>query len=315
MSALTAATKKADGKTGLINASFRREIPLYIMILPSALLLLIFAYGPMGGIFIAFQKYLPGKGILRSDWVGLENFRQLLNIPDVFGVLWNTVFIAVMKIAAGLVVPVTVALLLNEVQSKAFKRSVQTLIYLPYFLSWVILSGILVDILSPSKGILNRTLGIFGLPSVYFLGDPTVFPYTMVFSDLWKNFGFGTIVYLAALTGIDPQLYEAAIVDGASRWKQTVHITLPGILNIVILMTVLSLGNILNAGFDQIFNLYSPQVYKTGDIIDTLIFRTGMTNRQYGLSTAMGLLKSLVATALIILSYRLADKAAGYRIF
>lgn len=312
---LTSATQKPNGRPGFLNARFRREIPLYIMILPSALLLLIFAYGPMGGILIAFQKYLPGKGILRSDWVGLANFRHLLDIPGVFDVLWNTVFIAVMKILVGLILPVTVALLLNEVRSKAFKRSVQTLIYLPYFLSWVILSGILVDILSPSKGIFNRALGLVGLEPVYFLGDAGVFPFTMVFSDLWKNFGFGTIVYLAALTGIDPNLYEAAIVDGASRWKQTVHITLPGILNIVILMTVLSLGNILNAGFDQIFNLYSPQVYKTGDILDTLIYRTGMLNNQYGLSTAMGLLKSLVATALIILSYRLADKVAGYRIF
>lgn len=309
------ATKPRVKTRGLFSARFRREIPLYIMILPSAVLLLIFAYGPMGGILMAFQKYLPGLGILRSKWVGLANFRYLLDYPGIFAVLWNTVFIAVMKILVGLVVPVSVALLLNELQSKFIKRTVQTLIYLPYFLSWVILAGILVDILSPSKGIVNQALGLFGVPPVYFLGDKTVFPYAMVFSDLWKNFGFGTIVYLAALTGIDPTLYEASIVDGAGRWKQTVHVTLPGILPIVVLMTVLSLGNILNAGFEQIFNLYSIQVYDTGDIIDTLVYRMGMLNYQYGVATAMGLFKSLVSAGLIVLSYWLADRVARYRIF
>lgn len=315
MASLHIATKPRVKTSGLFSVRFRREIPLYIMILPSAVLLLVFAYGPMGGILMAFQKYLPGLGILRSKWVGLANFRYLLDYPGIFAVLWNTVFIAVMKILVGLIVPVTVALLLNELQSKFIKRTVQTLIYLPYFLSWVILAGILVDILSPSKGIVNQVLGLFGISSVYFLGDKMVFPYTMVFSDLWKNFGFGTIVYLAALTGIDPTLYEASIVDGAGRWKQTVHVTLPGILPIVVLMTVLSLGNILNAGFEQIFNLYSIQVYDTGDIIDTLVYRMGMLNYQYGVATAMGLFKSLVSAGLIVLSYWLADRVARYRIF
>lgn len=315
LGSLNASTGTKLNRTGFVSTRFRREIPLYIMILPSAVLLLIFAYGPMGGLLIAFQKYLPAKGILRSSWVGLANFRYLFNIPGIFEVMWNTVFIAVMKIIVGLVVPVGVALLLNELRCKPVKRGIQTLIYLPYFLSWVILSGILVDILSPSKGIVNHMIGLLGIQPVYFLGDQGIFPFTIVFSDLWKNFGFGTIIYLAALTGINPELYEAAIVDGASRWKQTIHVTLPGILPIVILMTVLSLGNVLNAGFEQVFNLYSPQVYKTGDILDTLIYRTGMDNRQYAVSTAMGLLKSIVASALIVLSYRLADKAANYKIF
>ena len=309
------ASKPRVKTRGLFSARFRREIPLYIMMLPTVVLLLVFAYGPMGGILMAFQKYLPGLGIMRSKWVGLANFRYLIDYPGILSVLWNTVFIAVMKILVGLVAPVTVALLLNELQSKFVKRTVQTLIYLPYFLSWVILSGILVDILSPSKGIVNQALGLLGVPPIYFLGDKTVFPYTMVFSDLWKNFGFGTIVYLAALTGIDPTLYEASIVDGAGRWKQTIHVTLPGILPIVVLMTVLSLGNILNAGFEQIFNLYSIQVYDTGDIIDTLVYRMGMLNYQYGVATAMGLFKSLVSAGLIVLSYWLADRVARYRIF
>ncbi len=315
MASLHMASKPRVKTRGLFSARFRREIPLYIMMLPTVVLLLVFAYGPMGGILMAFQKYLPGLGIMRSKWVGLANFRYLIDYPGILSVLWNTVFIAVMKILVGLVAPVTVALLLNELQSKFVKRTVQTLIYLPYFLSWVILSGILVDILSPSKGIVNQALGLLGVPPIYFLGDKTVFPYTMVFSDLWKNFGFGTIVYLAALTGIDPTLYEASIVDGAGRWKQTIHVTLPGILPIVVLMTVLSLGNILNAGFEQIFNLYSIQVYDTGDIIDTLVYRMGMLNYQYGVATAMGLFKSLVSAGLIVLSYWLADRVARYRIF
>ncbi len=315
MASLHMASKPRVKTRGLFSVRFRREIPLYIMMLPTVVLLLVFAYGPMGGILMAFQKYLPGLGIMRSKWVGLANFRYLIDYPGILSVLWNTVFIAVMKILVGLVAPVTVALLLNELQSKFVKRTVQTLIYLPYFLSWVILSGILVDILSPSKGIVNQALGLLGVPPIYFLGDKTVFPYTMVFSDLWKNFGFGTIVYLAALTGIDPTLYEASIVDGAGRWKQTIHVTLPGILPIVVLMTVLSLGNILNAGFEQIFNLYSIQVYDTGDIIDTLVYRMGMLNYQYGVATAMGLFKSLVSAGLIVLSYWLADRVARYRIF
>jgi putative aldouronate transport system permease protein len=312
---MIAATKQTIRRTGFLSARFRREIPLYIMILPTATLLVVFAYGPMGGILMAFEKYLPGLGILRSKWVGLANFKYLLDYPGIFSVLWNTLFIAVMKIAVGLVVPVTFALLLNEVRSKFTKRSIQTLVYLPYFLSWVILSGILVDILSPGKGIVNKALGLFCIKPVYFLGDKVIFPYAMVFTDLWKNFGFGTIVYLAALTGIDPELYEASIVDGAGRWKQTIHVTLPGIVPIVALMTVLSLGNILNAGFEQIFNLYSIQVYDTGDIIDTLVYRMGMLNYQYGVATAMGLFKSLVSAGLIVLSYWLAGRVAHYRIF
>jgi putative aldouronate transport system permease protein len=274
-----------------------------------------YAYGPMVGLAISFQRYNPIRGILRSAWIGLDNFRYVFNTPGVLQVVWNTVFIAVMKIAAGLAVPVTVALLLNEVRTRPFKRVVQTIVYLPHFLSWVILGGIMIDILSPSSGIVNRALGLLGIKPVFFLGDAGIFPYVLVVSDVWKGFGFGTVVYLAALTAIDPQLYEAAVVDGAGRWRQTLHITLPGIAPIVVLMAALSLGNVLNAGFEQVFALYSPQVYRTGDIIDTLVYRMGLVNNQYGPATAVGLLKSVVALGLITLSYRLADKLAGYRIF
>jgi putative aldouronate transport system permease protein len=213
------------------------------------------------------------------------------------------------------VVPVTVALMLNNVTSRLFKRTVQTVIYLPYFLSWIILAGILVDILSPSQGIVNQALGLVGIKPIFFLGDDKVFPWTMVVSDVWKSFGFGTIVYLAALTDIDPTLYEAAVMDGATRGQQTWFITLPGISGTIIMLSTLSLGNILNAGFDQIFNLYSPLVYRTGDIIDTLVYRTGILNNQYGVATAVGLLKSVVSLLLIGTAYKLAAKWADYRLF
>jgi putative aldouronate transport system permease protein len=293
----------------------RREAPLFVMLAPAIVLVLIYSYGPMVGIVIAFQRFLPGKGLFGSPWIGLDNFRFMLQMPTIGQVVWNTIFIAGMKIIAGIIVPVTVALMLNDVRSKPYKRSVQTIIYLPHFLSWVILSGILIDILSPSEGVVNLLISRVGLKTVFFLGDDRVFPFTLVVTDVWKSFGFGTIVYLAALTGIDPTLYEAAIADGAGRWQQTRHITLPGISSTIILLTTLSLGNILNAGFDQVFNLYSPLVYRTGDIIDTLVYRTGLVNNQYGVATAVGLLKSIVALLLIGTSYKLAQKAARYSIF
>ena len=294
---------------------FKQEIPFYIMLAPAVILVLIYAYTPMVGIVMAFQRVLPGKGIFGSPWIGWDNFLFVLRMPTFFQVLWNTIFIAGLKTIAGIVVPVTVALMLNNVTSSSFKRTVQTVIYLPHFLSWVILAGIFIDILSPSEGVVNKALGLAGIKPIFFLGDDKIFPWTMVVTDVWKSFGFGTIVYLAALTDIDPALYEAAVVDGASRWQQTLRITLPGISGTIIMLTTLSLGNILNAGFDQIFNLYSPLVYRTGDIIDTLVYRTGILNNQYGVATAVGLFKSVVSLLLIGIAYKLAAKFADYKIF
>ena len=292
-----------------------REIPLHLMLLPAVILTLIYSYAPLVGICMAFQKFNLGKGLFGSPWIGLDNFRYVLDMPDSIQVLWNTLFIAFFKIIGMIIVPVTFSLLLNEITSKTFKKSFQTLIYLPNFLSWVILSGILIDILSPSDGIVNQLLKAIGLPSIFFMGDTTWFPLTMIVSDIWKSFGFATVIYLAALTGIDPTLYESARVDGANRWQQTIHITLPGIQSIVILMTVLSLGNILNAGFEQIFIMYSPQVYHTGDIIDTFVYRLGIQQGQYAPATAVGLFKSVVSFFFIAAAYKLADKFANYRIF
>jgi putative aldouronate transport system permease protein len=291
------------------------ELPLYIMLAPAVILVLIYSYLPMAGIAMAFQRVLPGKGIFGSPWVGLGNFEFVFAMPTIFQVIWNTIRIAGLKAILGVFVPVTVALMLNNVTSRSFKRTVQTVVYLPHFLSWIIMAGILVDILSPSDGIVNRLLKLVGVTPIFFLGDYKVFPWTMVFTDVWKSFGFGTIIYLAALTDIDPTLYEAAVVDGATRWQQTLNITLPGIAGTIIMLSTLSLGNILNAGFDQIFNLYSPMVYSTGDIIDTLVYRTGIINNQYGIATAVGLLKSVVSLLLIGLAYKMAAKWADYRIF
>ena len=220
-----------------------------------------------------------------------------------------------MKIILGKIVPVIVALLLNEVHNRPFKRTVQTIVYFPHFLSWVILGGVLMDVLSPSSGIVNDVIKLLGGTPIYFLGNKHWFPYTMVITAVWKNFGYDTIVYLAALTNVDQALYEAAAIDGADRVKQTWHVTLPGILPIVTLMAVLNLGNILNAGFDQIFNLYSPSVYSTGDIIDTFVYRLGLEQAQFSVSTAVGLFKSVISIIMVSLSNYLAGRFANYRVF
>ncbi|MFS0726765.1 ABC transporter permease [Paenibacillus sp. 1P07SE] len=291
------------------------QLPLHLMLIPGLIAILIFSYIPMAGMVIAFQNFMPVRGLFGSEWIGLDNFRYMVQLPGFYQILWNTIFIATMKIIVGLIVPVTIAILLNEIRKEAYKRSIQTLIYLPYFLSWVILSGILIDILSPSRGAVNMVIDWLGMEKIFFLGDNRWFPYTLVISNEWKEFGFSTIVYLAAIAGINPALYEAAVVDGANRWKQTWHITLPGMTPIIVLMATLSIGNILNAGFEQVFNLYSPVVYESGDIIDTFVYRIGMIEAQYGLATAVGLLKSVVSLVLISVSYFLAYRFANYRIF
>lgn len=298
-------------KTG----KWRRELPLHILVFPSLVIVLIYCYIPMFGNVIAFQDFKPIKGFMGSEWTGLSNLEYVLEMPNTYRIIWNTVYIATMKIIMGNIVPIIIALLLNEIRKTIVKRSIQTLIYFPYFLSWVILAGILIDVLSLQHGIVNQVLGWFGIQPIYFLGDNRWFPITLVLTDTWKEFGFNTIVYLAALTSINPSLYEAAIIDGANRWKQTLYITLPGMIPIVVLMATLSLGNVLNAGFDQVFNLYSPQVYESGDILDTLIYRIGVSDAQYGPATAIGLLKSFVSFLLISVSYWLAYRFANYRIF
>ncbi|MCM3632477.1 MULTISPECIES: ABC transporter permease [Paenibacillus] len=286
------------------------------MILPGFIFILIFSYVPMAGIIIAFQKFIPAKRLFGDQkWIGFDNFKYVMSLPNFDNILWNTFYIASMKVILGLVVPITIALLLNEMKHILLKRSIQTAIYLPHFLSWVVLGGIFIDMLSPTDGLINTFLNKLGLESIFFLGDNKWFPYTMIITDTWKEFGYGTIIYLAALTGINPNLYEAAQIDGANRWKQTIHISIPGIRMVIVLLMVLSLGNLLNAGFDQIFNMYSPMVYESGDILDTFVYRIGLLDAQFGVATAVGLFKSVIALILVSSSYYFAYRFADYRIF
>lgn len=295
--------------------NFRREWPLHLMLLIPAVIAIIYYYIPMAGILIAFEDYRPSAGFFRSGWAGLDNFRLIFSMPGFPGAIRNTVVIAGAKIVLGILVPVTFSLLLNEIRSLKVKKTVQTVTYMPHFISWVLMAGILTDLLAPD-GLLNGLLLFFGAEKpVIFLADAGSFPVTVIVSHIWKEFGYGSVVYMAALAGVNPELYEAAAIDGAGRWKQTLHVTLPGIAPTVVLMTVLSIGNVLNAGFDQVFNLYTPVVYETGDIIDTYVYRMGFQNMQYSISTAAGLFKSVISATLIYVSYKVAYKTTGYRVF
>jgi len=298
-----------------IKWNLKRNWLLHVFLLPAVTIALIFNYGPMPGIILAFQDYKPWLGISGSPWVGWENFRMLVEFPDVRQVIYNTFVIASLKIIFQLIVPIIFALLLNEVKHMLLKRTVQTMVYLPHFLSWVILGGILLDFLSVEGGLVNRVLGVFGIGPIFFMGDNDWFRFTVIVSDVWKDFGFSAIIFLAALSGVNMDLYEAALMDGANRFQQTLYITIPSIIPITIVVATLSLGNILNAGFDQIFNLYNPLVYEKGDIIDTYVYRAGLLGGQFSFATAVGLFKSVVGLVLILIGYRLAYKYANYRIF
>lgn len=297
-----------------IAVKLRKQWMLHVMLIPSIILVFIFSYIPLYGIIIAFQKYNPALAF-HSPWVGLKNFEYVFSQPNFLRTIWNTLYIACFKILGGIVVPVFFALMLNEIIHSGWKRTFQTLIYLPNFLSWVIMAGIFIDILG-TDGIVNQVVKLFNHgQTVSFLGDPSVFPWTMIITDIWKGFGFGTVVYLAALTGIDPTLYESAMIDGARRWKQTLYITLPLLAPTIILMSVLALGNVMNAGFDQVFNMYSPIVYESGDIIDTYVYRLGIQQANYSVAAAVGLFKSAISCIMVGSSYFIAYRAANYRIF
>ncbi|MFC5467205.1 ABC transporter permease [Cohnella suwonensis] len=288
---------------------------LHFMVLPAALLVFVFCYVPMAGIVMAFQDYKAALGFTHSPWVGLKHFRYMFENDYFIHITWNTLLFAGSKIVLNLIIPFVFALLLNEVRKMGYKRAIQTLVYLPHFLSWVTLSGILIDVLAQT-GLVNQFLSnAFGIKPIFFLGDGAWFRLTIVFSDVWKEFGFNTIIFLAALAGINPSLYEAAEVDGASRWKQTLYITVPSLVPIAVVVATLALGNVLNANFDQVFNLYSPMIYRQGDIIDTFVYREGLLSGQFSFATAVGMFKSMISLVLIVISYRLANRFAGYRIF
>lgn len=268
----------------------------------------------MFGIVIAFQKFIPAKGIFGSQFVGLRYFRQMFSMSISWRIFRNTFVIAVWKIAMNMLVPITFSLLLNEIRHARLKRTAQTIIYLPHFLSWVVLAIPVMNIFA-YDGIINDIIRSFGGSPILFMSSNKWFRPILIITDVWKEFGFGTIVYLAAITGIDPTLYEAAVIDGAKRGQRMRYVTLPGMMPTIILLAARNLGNVLNAGFDQIFNLYSPVVYEVGDIIDTYVYRAGLLEMNYSLSTAVGLMKSVISIVLILTSNRLAYKYADYRIF
>ena len=284
------------------------------MLLPGMMILIAFSIIPMFGAVIAFEDFIPVKGILHSKWIGLDNFKYMFSLPDSMQVFKNTIIIALMKIFAGLIVPLIFSLLLNEVRKTWFKRTVQTVIYLPHFLSWVIMSSIIMNLFQ-LDGMINQMFNFLGIEPIMFLASNFWFRPMLVVTDVWKEFGFNTIIYMAALTSVNPNLYESAVIDGANRFRQITSITIPGIMPTIILLATLSLGNVLNAGFEQVLNLYNPVVYQTADIIDTYVYRAGLLEAQYGLATATGLLKSAVSFILIMVSYRLAYKYANYKIF
>ncbi|WP_415065403.1 ABC transporter permease [Lacrimispora sp.] len=299
--------KAAAGKMG-------SQAMYHGMMLPGMIFIMIFCFVPMFGIFMAFQDYVPAKGILGSKFVGMKNFQYMFSIPDVGRIFINTLIIAVGKILSGTLMAIVFAVLLNEIRIKFLKKTVQTVVYLPHFLSWVVLSAVVVNMVN-LDGPLNQFLAAIGLNKINFLGSNTWFRPLIIITDVWKEFGYNSIVYLAAITSIDPGLHEAAAIDGASWWKRVWNITLPGILPIILLMAAMSLTSILSAGFDQIYNLYSPMVYQTGDVLDTYVYRVGLMGRQYSFSTAVGLLRSVVGMILMMTANELAKRFTDRKIF
>jgi len=293
---------------------FKRDIPLHMMMMPTVIMLFIFAYIPMIGSIMAFQKYSPTDVYLFSPWVGLDNFKLLFTTPGFPRALRNTISISLMKMVAHLVVPIGFSLLLNEMKNMFVKRMVQTIVYLPHFISWVLMAGIIMNLLSPSTGMVNLILKAIGVEPIFFMGSNAWFQPLLIITDVWTGFGFSTIVYLAALSGCDPTLYEAASIDGAGHWKQMIHVTIPTITPTILLLGTLSLGGILNAGFDQVMNLMSTITMESGDILDTLVYRIGMQSAQFSLATAVGLFKSSISFVLMIVTYQIAYKTTGYRI-
>lgn len=290
------------------------QLIFHFMLLPGMIVLAIFVFLPLIGSVMAFQNYVPAKGILGSNFVGFENFKMIFTFPDSVQVFINTLVIALGKLVWNGIIPVIFAILLNEMSGKIWKRTFQTVVYLPHFLSWVVLATVVTNIFS-LEGPINGMLGMFGVEPIQFLADNHWFRHVIIGTDVWKEFGYNSVIYLAALLGIDPGLYEAASIDGASRIKQIFKITLPCLLPTIVLMTALNLGNILNAGFDQVFNLYNPVVYETGDIIDTYVYRIGLVERQYSIGTAVGLFKSIISFLLILGANKMAKKTTGRGIF
>ncbi|WP_115993471.1 ABC transporter permease subunit [Cohnella lupini] len=307
-------SKAATPPAARIGAGSRRwklirgNLGLYALLVPGLLFLLLFKYAPMYGIIIAFQDFNIFAGVAASDWVGLAQFEKLIHSDEFLQVLANTLLISLYKIVILFPIPIVLALLLNEVRKMLFKRTIQTIIYLPHFLSWVIISGLFLNILSPSGGIVNEVIRSLGGQPISFMTDNDLFRSIVVFTAGWKEIGWNAIVFIAAIAGIEQEQYEAASIDGAGRIKQMISITLPGILPIIMLMLILRIGSLLDAGTEQILTMYNPLVYENGDVIGTYVYRMGLGQQDYSFSTAVGLFNSAVGFLLIVIGNSLSRK-------
>jgi putative aldouronate transport system permease protein len=302
----SAAVKTKSGQNRFLT-NVRKHWMLYLMALPGVMYFIIFKYVPLGGSMIAFQDYQIMKGITGSKWIGFDNFTFLFTYQDFYNVLRNTAVIALYKLVFGFPAPIILAVLFNEVRHMLAKRVMQSLFYLPHFLSWVVVGGIVFELLS-NKGVVNIFRDWMGMEPILFMQQERFFRPIVVLSGIWKEVGWGTIIYLAAITGINPNLYEAAVMDGANRWKQTIHITLPTMFPTILTLFLLNIGNFLELGFDQVYNLLTPMTYSVGDIIETYVYRAGVLQGQYSVTTAIGLFQSVIGFALLWTFNRLARK-------
>jgi putative aldouronate transport system permease protein len=287
-----------------------RDKYLYLMLIPFILWYLVFSYRPMLGLRIAFMDYSPFKGIKGSEWSGLENFRLFISGPYFKRNLINTLMINLYGLIFNFPVPIMLALLLNEVRHSFFKKTVQTMTYLPHFISIVVVAGMVTNLLAPTNGLINILIDKFGGEKIYFLTKPEYFRAIYTGMHMWKEAGFSAIIYVSALSGVDQELYEAAVIDGANRWKQTLHITLPGIMTTIIIMFILKIGRMLEVGYEAIILLYQPATYETADVISTYVYRSGLQEGRYGLATAVGLFNSVIALALVYIANKISNKVS-----
>lgn len=311
--------KKAVGITPIGHSSplavVRKNLSLYLMLVPGVLYLIIFKYIPIGGLVMAFQDFNVFAGFTGSEWIGLAQFQKLFASPDFYKIFRNTLLINTYKIIFVFPLPIMLAIMLNEIRCMPLKKVSQTVIYLPHFLSWIIVSGLFINILSPSGGLVNQMITAFGGEPIFFMSDNRWFRTVLVLTDAWKEMGWSAIVYIAAIAGVEQELYEAATVDGASKLQQIWHVTLPGIISTIVLMFILKLGSIMSGGFDQVLTMYNASVYETGDIIQTYVYRIGLGKMQYSFSAAVGMFNSVIGLVLTVAGNMVSRRLAGRSIW
>ena len=286
----------------------KREWQLYLMLVPAIVWFLVFLYKPMYGLQIAFKDYSIFRGVTGSPWVGFEHFETLLSNDQFARAFWNTIKISALNLLFGFPAPIILALMFNEIINTTYKRVTQTIVYLPHFISSVIIAGIITTAFSPSAGVVNTIMGWFGIDSIYFLTRPEWFRPIFVGTGIWQEAGFGSIVFLAAIAGVSPSLYESAVVDGASRWQMMWKITLPSILPTIIIMLIIRIGNIMEVSFEMIILLYQPATYETADVVNTWVFRQGLQSGQYDVAAAAGLFNAVVAFVLVMVANTLSRR-------